>query len=65
EIEKGDSYELCYWLNGWVSMGRQVADKNYLVYDRAPSNALFLLHDLSKGRQERIFTYQNNQQVWW
>jgi hypothetical protein len=40
-------------------------DNVMLDYDNCPTNALFLLHDLTKGREERIFTYENGEQVWW
>jgi hypothetical protein len=30
-----------------------------------PENALLVLRDLSKGKQERIFTYGNGKQKWW
>lgn len=64
-VEKGDSYELFYWKDAWRSVGKQIADNNYLIFKNAPSNALFLLSDLSKGKQERIFTYKRNRQIWW
>lgn len=58
-------YELCYWNNQWISLGRQTADKDYLVYNNIPSGALLWLKCLSAGKEERIFTYENKQQVWW
>ena len=30
-----------------------------------PDNALLLLHNTTKGKEERIFTYENKKQVWW
>ena len=36
-----------------------------LTYDNAPANALFLLHNHTKGREERIFTYEGARQIWW
>lgn len=62
----GDTYELCYWVDGrWVSLGKQVADKQQLLFQQVPANALYLLHNLTKGREERIFTYENGKQIWW
>lgn len=65
-IEIGDEYELVYW-NGssWKSLGRQTAKSNYLTFKNVPANALYLLHDLSKGQEERIFTYKKGGQIWW
>ncbi|NDV65497.1 discoidin domain-containing protein [Bacteroides sp. 224] len=65
-IEFGDEYELLYWGNhNWQSMGRKVADYITLTYENCPTNALFLLRNHTKGKEERIFTYEEDQQVWW
>lgn len=65
-IEIGDEYELFYWgENRWQSLGRKTADGVMLAYVNCPDNALFLLHNHTKGREERIFTYENEKQIWW
>ena len=65
-IEPGDEYELLYWRDGgWQSLGRKIATDFYLVYENAPTNALFLLRNHTKGVEERIFTYENDRQVFW
>ncbi len=66
-IKEGEEYELFYWDNyQWNSLGTQTGtSKQYLEYTDAPSNALFWLRNLTKGREERIFTYENGKQVWW
>jgi len=64
-IEQGDSYELVYWNNGWKSLGEKKALADSLVYNNVPSDALFLLHNKTKGADERIFTYEKGKQVWW
>jgi hypothetical protein len=64
-IEKGDIYELLYWDNEWISLGQKKAENNFLTFDNVPSNALFWLRDLTKGKDERIFTYDNGIQMWW
>jgi hypothetical protein len=66
-IEKGENYELYYWANNdWRSLGAQVGtDSQALVYRNVPSNALLLLRDHTKGKEERIFTYEQGKQVWW
>ena len=66
EIEIGNEYELCYWKNGdWVSLGKKIAGDIFLEYENCPSNALFILHNRTKGIEERIFTYKKGRQVWW
>lgn len=66
-IVEGNEYELYYWDGGWQSLGRQTGSRRTqrLVYDNVPSNALLLLHNHTRGREERIFTYEDDRQVWW
>lgn len=64
-IETGNKYELMYYDYKWVSLGVQIATKQYLEYNNAPSHALFLLKNLTQGKEERIFTYENGKQIWW
>ena len=65
-IHAGDLYELFYWeYNHWMSLGQQRAIESKLTYTTVPDNALLLLKDLTKGEEERIFTYENDKQVWW
>jgi hypothetical protein len=55
-------YEEC---GRWVSCEKQTAASFELIFDDVPSGALYLLHNHTKGVEERIFTYENGQQVWW
>ncbi|WP_416349556.1 hypothetical protein [Proteiniphilum sp.] len=65
-IRPGDRYELVYWDRGqWISLGKQIAQEAKLKYDDVPTGALFLLHNHTRGKEERPFTYENGQQVWW
>ena len=67
-IREGEEYELCYWDgDGWSSLGRQTGSRatQELVYDNVPAYALLLLHNHTKGKEERIFTYEDGRQVWW
>lgn len=64
-IEAGNQYELMYFNKKWISLGVQIATNQYLEYNNAPSHALFLLKNLTQGKEERIFTYENGKQVWW
>lgn len=64
-IEPGDNYELVYWNNGWKSLGEKKAIADSLVYNNVPSGTLYLLHNRTKGTEERIFTYEKGKQVWW
>jgi hypothetical protein len=65
-IEIGDDYELVYWAgNHWKSLGKQKGAGAHLIFENCPSNGLYLLHNHTKGKEERIFTYENGEQVWW
>lgn len=66
DVEIGNEYELLYWLdNKWVSIGTKVAEDVFLTFNGCPRNALFLLRNRSKGKEERIFTYEQGKQIWW
>jgi len=64
-IKTNDMYELFYWDEGWKSLGRKKATGKFLVYDNIPINALLLLKDLDRGKQERPFTIERGLQKFW
>jgi hypothetical protein len=64
-VEPADTYELLYFNQGWYSLGKQVAQDHYVDFEKVPKGAILLLKDLTKGREERIFKYENGKQVWW
>ena len=64
-INKEELYELLYFDRKWVSLGQRTGDATHkLIYD-VPKNAIFWLRNHTKGREERIFTYENGKQIWW
>lgn len=65
-IDVGQNYQLVYWQNNqWVPIGTKVATSDRLTFSGVPTNSLLLLHNLTKGKEERIFTYEGMKQVWW
>lgn len=58
-------YELFYWDNHWVSAGKKRAHSDVLNYTNIPSGTIYWLRCLSAGKEERIFTYDNDTQIWW
>jgi hypothetical protein len=66
-VEKGDEYELAYWGDqDWVSMGKQIAATDSLIYKDVPMGGLYWLQNHTKGWEERIFTLDSlYHQVWW
>ncbi len=62
----GDTYELFYWKDGrWISLERQVATTVLLRFRDVPADALYLLKNLSRGVEERVFLYKNGKQEFW
>lgn len=59
-IREGDEYELFYQngIKGWESLGKQVATTDTLIYNNIPSGALLWLRDLTRGREEQLFTLE-------
>lgn len=61
-----NTYELFYWINErWESLGKKISNGYTLTYDNMPHDGLFLLHNHTKGYEERIFTIEGGKQVWW
>ena len=60
-----NEYELLYYDKGWHSHGRVISEGYELLYRKVPSNAMYLLRNKTKGKEERIFTYENGKQIWW
>jgi hypothetical protein len=55
-IRKGDTYNIYFFSsNGWKSLGKQVGTETEELIYKVPSNALFWLRDLTRGKEEQIF----------
>lgn len=61
----GDSYELFYFDGRFRSLGRVKALSASLSFENVPAKALYLLKDITKGREHRVFTYENNRILFW
>ena len=65
-IAPNDKYELFYWDNNkWKSLGTKKATSPILIFEKVPSGGVYLLRDLTRGQEERIFTYEKGKQIWW
>ena len=64
-VSPGDRYELYYWDNRWVKAGERQAEDYSLTFTDIPVHALLWLRDVTKGREERPFTYEDGKQIWW
>lgn len=63
-VRPGDTYELYYCDDTWQSAGVMTASSDSLVFCGVPRNSLYLLKNLSRGRQAAVFTYKDGVQIW-
>jgi hypothetical protein len=65
-VAAGKTYELYYWDNKWVSVGIQKGSGLPFKYQDVPSGGVYWLNCLDcNSSEERIFTYENDRQIWW
>lgn len=64
-LKEGSEYELFYWQDEWQSVGKQVAATQPLIFKDVPADRLYWLVETDSRKEERIFTYENDEQVWW
>ncbi len=65
-ITPGHHYELLYYSeNGWKTIKEKEATEDYLEFESVPSEALYWLKDLTEGKEERIFSYENGIVRFW
>lgn len=65
-IVPGHIYELeMYDKVNTISLGKIKSTSDSITFNNIPSNALYILHDRSKGTEERIFTIEDNKIIWY
>lgn len=64
-IFEGNLYELFYWNNEWISLGKKLAEGNSISYNNVPKGALLWLRNHTSGKEERIFQMKRGKQIWW
>lgn len=64
-IMPNNEYELFYWDGKWVSLGSKIAKGYQLAYNNIPVNCLYWLKCKTGGQDERVFTIENGNQIWW
>lgn len=67
-LKEGENYELFYWDSKWISVGKQKALGEPLLFNNVPSGALYWLVNTipTKDRPERIFTVNKEGTItWW
>ena len=44
---------------------RKTADRVYMDFEDVPSDALYYIKCITTGEQNRIFLYENGEQIWY
>lgn len=62
----GHEYELEVYVKGKPqSLGKCKATADYVTFENVPIGGLYILHDRTKGTEERIFTYDKGKVKWY
>lgn len=62
----GNTYRLMAWVKGkWVVVGEKKAISHTINFNNVPTNCVLWLRCLDGGKEERVFSYENGEQVWW
>lgn len=65
DICPGDNYEIYYWNNNkWNLHCNTTATTVYIDITDVPHGSLYYIKDISRGKQNRIFIYENNRIIW-
>lgn len=64
DIKIGDTYELYYWENKWIPIGKEKALSDSIIFSNVPANGLYIIKDLNRGKEIRPFIIVNNIQKW-
>ncbi len=65
-VKEDQQYELYYWNeNKWNLFGEEQPKNQSLSFENVPVNGLYWLIEKDSNKEERIFTYEDNRQVWW
>ena len=64
-LKEGSEYELFFWQDEWQSAGKQIATSQPLILKDVPADRLYWLVQTDSRKEERIFTYENETQIWW
>ncbi len=60
----GKKYSFFYWDKKWIKSGeKQVTESKELIFDKIPSNTIYLLIPEYSQKKERIFTINDNNEL--
>ena len=60
----GKKYTFLYWDKKWINAGeKQATESKELIFDKIPSNTIYLLIPEYSQKKERIFTINDNNEL--
>lgn len=66
DVTPGHTYQLAYYKDGKeITAGCVTATANSVTFHDIPAGTIYILHDMTAGVEERIFTYENNKIEWY
>lgn len=64
-LKPGKEYELYYWDKGWQNAAKDTFFEIKLHFEQIPENGLYWLREIDSEKEERIFIYRDQQQIWY
>lgn len=64
-INIGEEYEMLKYEKGWKTIRKEVAEDTVLTYENLPKNGLYLLKNLTKGKEENVFSFDDEGNQFW
>lgn len=65
-IRAGDRYQLKVWQEGrWKILKDTIPEDKIIYFKDIPVGGLYLLSNLTRGIEERFFTYEKDRQIFW
>jgi hypothetical protein len=62
----GKTYKLFVWDRGWVEFLEKLKEENKkIIFENVPTGTIYKLVEKESGRSHRIFSYENESQIWW
>ena len=68
QVNNNEDFTLYYWDNEWIQVKTMKGNRESIMFDNIPSDALYLIKTSkmeSSYYAERIFTYKNGRIYWW
>lgn len=63
---ENERYQLFYWDQEWIFLEEKIKIQNTpLIFDNVPSDAIYRIVCNGLEKSGRIFSYENNSQIWW